>query len=105
MALEIKGRTYEMAIRLLNSLQSNASTLKAQRTHASPQVIAAKNLEQMKGYLSLLTLDPVVRGELNVIHIAGTKGKGSTAAYCESILRNSGLSTGLYTSPHLMHVS
>ncbi|MBI4397550.1 MAG: bifunctional folylpolyglutamate synthase/dihydrofolate synthase [Candidatus Omnitrophica bacterium] len=33
--------------------------------------------------------------------IAGTKGKGSTAAMLESILRNSGYRTGLYTSPHL----
>lgn len=33
--------------------------------------------------------------------IAGTKGKGSTAAMCESMLRAAGYSTGLYTSPHL----
>jgi dihydrofolate synthase/folylpolyglutamate synthase len=33
--------------------------------------------------------------------IAGTKGKGSTAAICESILREAGYNTGLYTSPHL----
>ena len=33
--------------------------------------------------------------------IAGTKGKGSTAAICESILRAAGYNTGLYTSPHL----
>lgn len=36
------------------------------------------------------------------IHIAGTNGKGSTAAMIESILRNAGCSTGLYTSPHLV---
>ncbi len=35
------------------------------------------------------------------ILIAGTKGKGSTAAICESILREAGYKTGLYTSPHL----
>lgn len=35
------------------------------------------------------------------ILIAGTKGKGSTAAMLESILRAAGLKTGLYTSPHL----
>ena len=33
--------------------------------------------------------------------IAGTKGKGSTAAMVEAILRSAGLRTGLYTSPHL----
>jgi len=35
------------------------------------------------------------------VHIAGTNGKGSTAAMLESILRAAGLRTGLYTSPHL----
>ncbi len=35
------------------------------------------------------------------ILIAGTKGKGSTAAMLESILRAAGFKTGLYTSPHL----
>jgi dihydrofolate synthase/folylpolyglutamate synthase len=38
------------------------------------------------------------------IHIAGTNGKGSVAAMCESILRQTGLTTALYTSPHLVRV-
>jgi dihydrofolate synthase / folylpolyglutamate synthase len=37
--------------------------------------------------------------------IAGTNGKGSTAATLASILRASGLRTGLYTSPHLMRLN
>lgn len=37
--------------------------------------------------------------------IAGTNGKGSTAATLASILRASGLKTGLYTSPHLMRIN
>jgi dihydrofolate synthase/folylpolyglutamate synthase len=36
-----------------------------------------------------------------VVHIAGTKGKGSTAAMVESMLRAAGYSTGFYSSPHL----
>ncbi len=36
-----------------------------------------------------------------VIHVAGTKGKGSTCAFLESALRHCGFRTGLYTSPHL----
>ena len=35
------------------------------------------------------------------IHIAGTNGKGSTAALIESVLRSAGYKTGLFTSPHL----
>ena len=37
--------------------------------------------------------------------IAGTNGKGSTAATLASILRSSGLKTGLYTSPHLIRIN
>ncbi|MBU0472208.1 MAG: bifunctional folylpolyglutamate synthase/dihydrofolate synthase [Nanoarchaeota archaeon] len=39
---------------------------------------------------------------LKYIHIAGTNGKGSTAAMIESVIRKNGFSTGLYTSPHLV---
>jgi len=39
---------------------------------------------------------------LNFIHIAGTNGKGSTAAAVDSILRAAGFTPGLYTSPHLV---
>ena len=41
---------------------------------------------------------------LRAIHVAGTKGKGSTCAITESILRNSGYKTGFLSSPHLMEV-
>lgn len=40
-----------------------------------------------------------------IIHIAGTNGKTSTARLIESILRAYGLSTGLFTSPHLINVT
>ncbi len=36
------------------------------------------------------------------VHVAGTNGKGSTCAMIASVLRNAGLRTGLYTSPHLI---
>lgn len=36
------------------------------------------------------------------IHVAGTNGKGSTAAFLASILTEAGYTTGLYTSPHLV---
>ena len=37
----------------------------------------------------------------NTVHMAGSKGKGTTAAMIASVLRASGQRTGLYTSPHL----
>jgi len=38
------------------------------------------------------------------LHVAGTKGKGSVAHMAEAILREAGFRTGLYTSPHLVHL-
>jgi dihydrofolate synthase/folylpolyglutamate synthase len=42
---------------------------------------------------------------LQVVHIAGTKGKGSVAAMLDSCLRAAGYHTGLYTKPHLVHLT
>ena len=38
-----------------------------------------------------------------VITLAGTNGKGSTAAFLSAILRAAGYTVGTYTSPHLLH--
>ena len=42
---------------------------------------------------------------LRVVHVAGTNGKGSTAAMTAAIATAAGLKTGLHTSPHLTHVT
>ncbi len=52
----------------------------------------------------LEALDHPERGFPSVL-IAGTNGKGSTAATLASILQASGLKTGLYTSPHLVRIN
>ncbi|KAK9909332.1 hypothetical protein WJX75_000680 [Coccomyxa subellipsoidea] len=57
----------------------------------------------MQVYLERLKLDKRL-GALNVVHVAGTKGKGSTCAMIDSILRSCGYKTGLFTSPHLWDV-
>lgn len=49
----------------------------------------------------LLELIDVPQKRIPAVHIAGTKGKGSTAAILNSILVESGISTGLFTSPHI----
>eukprot|EP00516_Mucochytrium_quahogii_P008840 CAMPEP_0203774868 /NCGR_PEP_ID=MMETSP0099_2-20121227/5653_1 /ASSEMBLY_ACC=CAM_ASM_000209 /TAXON_ID=96639 /ORGANISM=" , Strain NY0313808BC1" /LENGTH=442 /DNA_ID=CAMNT_0050673259 /DNA_START=268 /DNA_END=1593 /DNA_ORIENTATION=- len=48
-------------------------------------------------------LDSYFKGT-KIFHVAGTKGKGSTCAFIESICRANGLKTGLFTSPHLVSV-
>jgi dihydrofolate synthase/folylpolyglutamate synthase len=42
--------------------------------------------------------------KIKVVHIAGTNGKGSCAAFIAEILKCSGYKTGLYTSPHLVNI-
>ncbi|KAJ6317714.1 hypothetical protein OIU76_013288 [Salix suchowensis] len=54
-------------------------------------------------YLKILELEEAI-SEMKIIHVAGTKGKGSTCTFTESILRNCGFRTGLFTSPHLIDV-
>jgi dihydrofolate synthase / folylpolyglutamate synthase len=41
---------------------------------------------------------------LRIVHVAGTKGKGSTSAMLAAVLRQAGYRTGLFTSPHLCRV-
>jgi dihydrofolate synthase/folylpolyglutamate synthase len=55
-------------------------------------------LERMRALLARLG-EPHRR--LRIVHLAGTKGKGSTAAMLASITRQAGYRTGLFTSPHL----
>jgi len=54
--------------------------------------------------LLLQALDHPERA-FTVVQIAGTNGKGSTAAMLDSICRAAGIKTGLYTSPHLVSIT
>ena len=62
-------------------------------------VYIQNTIHSFRSGVSLEKLD-----ELSVIHVSGTKGKGSTCAFCESILRRHGYKTGFYSSPHLVAV-
>eukprot|EP00095_Tigriopus_kingsejongensis_P011383 snap_masked-scaffold68_size422247-processed-gene-0.2 protein:Tk11383 transcript:snap_masked-scaffold68_size422247-processed-gene-0.2-mRNA-1 annotation:"folylpolyglutamate mitochondrial-like" len=92
--------SYDEAIIALNSLQSNAVTIK--QSLAGRQKNAPLNLPRTLGFLekSGLTLDDLRR--VKFIHVSGTKGKGSTSAFVDSILRRHGLKTGFFSSPHLV---
>lgn len=56
-------------------------------------------LERARALLDMLGRP---QNEFKSVHIAGTKGKGSTCAFIHSILKETGFKAGLYTSPHLV---
>ncbi len=58
------------------------------------------NLDRMNKLMQLLD-NP--QNDFLIIHIAGTKGKGSVSAMCASVLNTQGYKTGLYTSPHMVN--
>lgn len=60
---------------------------------------SAPGLARSRELLGLLG-DP--QKKLKFVHIAGTNGKGSTAAMLAAVLQSAGYRTGLYTSPHLL---
>ncbi|KAK0242590.1 Mur ligase [Armillaria nabsnona] len=96
--------SYKEAIECLNSLQSNAVVLEAVR--ASGGRSSAFAIPEMLEYLQRIGYSPDDLNALNVIHITGTKGKGSTSAFTSSILQHARpeWKIGLYTSPHLVAV-
>ena len=66
--------------------------------HISELAKAEFNLDRMFALMEQLG-NP--QNKYPIIHVAGTKGKGSVAALCASALQAAGYKTGLYTSPHL----
>jgi dihydrofolate synthase / folylpolyglutamate synthase len=66
--------------------------------HISELAKAEFNLDRMFALMEELG-NP--QEKYRIIHVAGTKGKGSVAALCASALKAAGYKTGLYTSPHL----
>lgn len=69
-----------------------------ERTTTVPYESSEFKLDRMRRLLALLG-DPHLA--VKALHIAGTKGKGSTAVMAAAILQAAGYRTGLYTSPHL----
>ena len=74
------------------------SRLNALGQKQGPRQKTIFNLERIEALLSQLG-NP--HRSAPVVHVAGTKGKGSTAAFCDSVLHAAGYRTGFYSSPHL----
>lgn len=78
------------------------SSLISQKSRADPSNSGLK-FELLFDYVKILDLEESI-SRMKIIHVAGTKGKGSTCTFTEAILRNCGFRTGLFTSPHLIDV-
>ncbi|KAL2226000.1 UNVERIFIED_CONTAM: Folylpolyglutamate synthase [Sesamum indicum] len=87
---------YDTAMETLSSLITSK-----RRGDGSIRSAKYDKLERMLMYIKILGLEEHIAG-LKIIHVAGTKGKGSTCTFCEAILRECGFRTGLFTSPHLI---
>ncbi len=87
--------TYEEAVRYLLTLG---------RELASPQQARAAKFD-LRNITVLAERLGNPQRTFPSVHVAGTNGKGSTAAMLESILRAARLGTGLFTSPHLERIN
>ncbi|EMC94638.1 hypothetical protein BAUCODRAFT_149766 [Baudoinia panamericana UAMH 10762] len=107
-------RDYASAVQALNTLQSNFSAVEAIRKQGPGWNERA--LPEMRAWVRRMGYEPSDFDKLNLIHVAGTKGKGSTSTFISSILaqylpsklsihaERLPTSVGLYTSPHLRFV-
>ena len=88
--------TYDEAVRTLMAL---GGELAAPRQPAPVAKFDLRNIATLAATLG------APHRAVPCAHIAGTNGKGSTAAFLASILQQAGLKTGLYTSPHLERIN
>jgi dihydrofolate synthase / folylpolyglutamate synthase len=104
--LKAKSRVQRAPLKLNSMLYTEAvdrlQALGAELHSAPGQPRRKFELAQMRTLMAALG-DP--QQSFRSVLIAGTNGKGSTAATLASILAASGLRTGLYTSPHLVRVN
>ncbi len=86
-------RTYRAALKFLNGC------LNFERTPPTTETLANYSLNRMQRLVSALGHP---QKKLKCVHVAGSKGKGSTVAMLAGMLRNCGYKVGVYTSPHIL---
>ena len=76
---------YEKAVNISNSIQPDWKMV------GSSISIAQRRMDAFPRYLERAGITQDDLSRLNVVHVSGTKGKGSVCAFTESVLRSSGL--------------
>ncbi|RWS15124.1 folylpolyglutamate synthase-like protein [Dinothrombium tinctorium] len=95
-------KSYDETIETLNNLMKSPEMIERMRKEK-----AYDGERKLRNAVKFLRKNGYELDDLNslkAIHVTGTKGKGSTCAFVESILRKCGYRTGLFTSPHLVTV-
>ena len=77
-------------------LEYTRNMCKKMGIQVSVSILLSGIKEPVVGELALSMFKDDDMNSLNMIHVTGTKGKGSTSAFLESILRHSGYKTGLF---------
>ena len=102
-------RTYKDAVTALNTLQTNHAILAAIRQSGGR--LNSQAIPEMREWVSRVGYTPSEFDRLNIIHVAGTKGKGSVCVCVSHLLTQytqhlppGRQRVGLYTSPHMRSV-
>ncbi|XP_042753511.1 folylpolyglutamate synthase isoform X2 [Lactuca sativa] len=108
MAKDVVGGEGEPGFRKPSSVSSYDEAMDAlssliTKKNRADKIVVDHRYELMFEYVKILELEEPI-SQMKIIHVAGTKGKGSTCVFTEAILRNCGFRTGLFTSPHLIDV-
>ena len=80
------------------SIDRLLSLVDHERSGTGPRQKQIFNLERISALLARMG-NPHL--QTSTLHVAGTKGKGSTAAFCDAALVAAGYRTGFYSSPHM----
>ena len=91
-------RCSDLSERRANAIDFLISRINYEHTPILPYAQRHLKLERMRHLLTRLG-NP--GAGLPIIHVAGTKGKGSTSAFLSEILQEAGYQTGLFSSPHM----
>ena len=83
-----------------NAINALLSLVDHERSVPGPRQKAIVDLSRMERFLERLG-NP--HRQAATVHVAGTKGKGSTAAMCDAVLKAAGHRTGFNSSPHIHH--